>query len=148
MPVQRHGIPEIHTRQDRKDVGLDSGNGDFQAVDGNREHKREPPKPDHAHQNGDEKIYAHEAQHPRLGKHSMPARHHQGHEDKQGDLDGGRNRNQREDRKSTRLNSSHGYISYAVFCLKKKKKKQSKSATENTKDTPPPTVQVIHPDYS
>src|SRR6266550_7302778 len=28
---------------------------------------------------------------------------------------------QRQDRKSTRLNSSHGYISYAVFCLKKKK---------------------------
>src|SRR2546422_8285487 len=31
----------------------------------------------------------------------------------------------REDRKSTRLNSSHGYISYAVFCLKKKKKQKS-----------------------
>src|SRR3989449_7858573 len=30
-----------------------------------------------------------------------------------------------EDRKSTRLNSSHGYISYAVFCLKKKKKQFS-----------------------
>src|SRR2546429_105425 len=30
------------------------------------------------------------------------------------------------DRKSTRLNSSHGYISYAVFCLKKKKKKKYK----------------------
>src|SRR2546422_1420139 len=29
------------------------------------------------------------------------------------------------DRKSTRLNSSHGYISYAVFCLKKKKKQQT-----------------------
>src|SRR5687768_17694838 len=29
-----------------------------------------------------------------------------------------------QDRKSTRLNSSHGYISYAVFCLKKKKKKK------------------------
>src|SRR5687768_18277248 len=29
---------------------------------------------------------------------------------------------QAKDRKSTRLNSSHGYISYAVFCLKKKKK--------------------------
>src|SRR2546429_4456665 len=28
------------------------------------------------------------------------------------------------DRKSTRLNSSHGYISYAVFCLKKKKNQQ------------------------
>src|SRR5205809_6011373 len=32
------------------------------------------------------------------------------------------------DRKSTRLNSSHGYISYAVFCLKKKKNnKQTQS---------------------
>src|SRR5207245_11775490 len=30
------------------------------------------------------------------------------------------------DRKSTRLNSSHGSISYAVFCLKKKKKKANK----------------------
>src|SRR2546422_7433188 len=32
---------------------------------------------------------------------------------------------QSRDRKSTRLNSSHGYISYAVFCLKKKKKTHS-----------------------
>src|SRR2546422_7645806 len=32
-------------------------------------------------------------------------------------------RGSRIDRKSTRLNSSHGYISYAVFCLKKKKNK-------------------------
>src|SRR2546422_1570555 len=31
-----------------------------------------------------------------------------------------------QDRKSTRLNSSHGYISYAVFCLKKKKKDNNK----------------------
>src|SRR2546430_5059470 len=31
---------------------------------------------------------------------------------------------QQEDRKSTRLNSSHSQISYAVFCLKKKKKKK------------------------
>src|SRR5687768_18013280 len=31
----------------------------------------------------------------------------------------------RRDRKSTRLNSSHGYISYAVFCLKKKKYNQT-----------------------
>src|SRR5687768_4479676 len=31
----------------------------------------------------------------------------------------------KEDRKSTRLNSSHGYISYAVFCLKKKKNKHN-----------------------
>src|SRR2546427_7928258 len=32
-----------------------------------------------------------------------------------------------EDRKSTRLNSSHSQISYAVFCLKKKKKKKEKA---------------------
>src|SRR2546422_7964392 len=31
------------------------------------------------------------------------------------------------DRKSTRLNSSHGYISYAVFCLKKKKTQATNS---------------------
>src|SRR5207249_7151399 len=36
-----------------------------------------------------------------------------------------------EDRKSTRLNSSHVSISYAVFCLKKKKKKKSISTKEN-----------------
>src|SRR2546422_3478382 len=42
------------------------------------------------------------------------------------------------DRKSTRLNSSHGYISYAVFCLKKKKikisvrnKRQPSSGTQH-----------------
>src|SRR3989449_7762805 len=33
----------------------------------------------------------------------------------------GQIRGELKDRKSTRLNSSHGYISYAVFCLKKKK---------------------------
>src|SRR3712207_8221507 len=37
---------------------------------------------------------------------------------------GGRLHELREDRKSTRLNSSHANISYAVFCLKKKKKKR------------------------
>src|SRR5690349_21978171 len=39
----------------------------------------------------------------------------------------------RQDRKSTRLNSSHVEISYAVFCLKKKKKKKhSKRMNKNT----------------
>src|SRR6266550_8000190 len=37
------------------------------------------------------------------------------------------------DRKSTRLNSSHGYISYAVFCLKKKKKKKKEEKKKNKK---------------
>src|SRR5438105_12726915 len=34
------------------------------------------------------------------------------------------------DRKSTRLNSSHEWISYAVFCLKKKKKKKNKQTNQ------------------
>src|SRR2546429_5287173 len=41
------------------------------------------------------------------------------------ELQGGERLAQLIDRKSTRLNSSHGYISYAVFCLKKKKSNKS-----------------------
>src|SRR6266849_2283268 len=37
------------------------------------------------------------------------------------------------DRKSTRLNSSHEWISYAVFCLKKKKKNKSENVLEKKK---------------
>src|SRR5437667_8871477 len=41
------------------------------------------------------------------------------------------------DRKSTRLNSSHITISYAVFCLKKKKKKQANdNTTTSTREEP------------
>src|SRR3989440_3699544 len=43
------------------------------------------------------------------------------------DQDGRRDRS---DRKSTRLNSSHDQISYAVFCLKKKKKTRLKSGSQ------------------
>src|SRR5208282_6128258 len=39
------------------------------------------------------------------------------------------------DRKSTRLNSSHGSISYAVFCLKKKKKRVVEQHRKKTKNT-------------
>src|SRR6266480_5563428 len=39
------------------------------------------------------------------------------------------------DRKSTRLNSSHMSISYAVFCLKKKKKKKTKTLNKQKKTT-------------
>src|SRR2546422_8413794 len=41
------------------------------------------------------------------------------------------------DRKSTRLNSSHGYISYAVFCLKKKKKATKTYRATTTRQRPP-----------
>src|SRR2546427_5260574 len=43
------------------------------------------------------------------------------------------------DRKSTRLNSSHSQISYAVFCLKKKKKKENERTTDGDEaPTQPP----------
>src|SRR5256884_3471068 len=41
-----------------------------------------------------------------------------------------------EDRKSTRLNSSHGYISYAVFCLKKKKTPTHTNTAQHTTQVP------------
>src|SRR2546422_2707878 len=44
------------------------------------------------------------------------------------------------DRKSTRLNSSHGYISYAVFCLKKKKTHNARSADPGHAIREPNTV--------
>src|SRR5688572_31784030 len=43
-----------------------------------------------------------------------------------------------EDRKSTRLNSSHSQISYAVFCLKKKKTKKQKITPKTT------NIDIIH----
>src|SRR5438034_2201790 len=50
----------------------------------------------------------------------------------------------REDRKSTRLNSSHTVISYAVFCLKKKKK-QEKAKIDETYIYKIHVVEVIPP---
>src|SRR5688572_32367120 len=45
-----------------------------------------------------------------------------------------------EDRKSTRLNSSHSQISYAVFCLKKKKQKaKRRNMPKSTSDVSPVT---------
>src|SRR2546426_9108438 len=50
------------------------------------------------------------------------------------------------DRKSTRLNSSHLVISYAVFCLKKKKKKQpNKRFVHNDRDDPKPVYALRYP---
>src|SRR5687768_17710313 len=50
---------------------------------------------------------------------------------------------QAEDRKSTRLNSSHGYISYAVFCLKKKKKKKKTNNTRLKYNRSQTTVRIL-----
>src|SRR5215204_6968456 len=50
-----------------------------------------------------------------------------------GRLQAKQGRCRRRDRKSTRLNSSHTVISYAVFCLKKKKKKKYKVYMKKTK---------------
>src|SRR2546422_1217630 len=50
------------------------------------------------------------------------------------------------DRKSTRLNSSHGYISYAVFCLKKKKHNipRAHGPTPHRPDQARPAVDAVH----
>src|SRR5256885_8282989 len=50
--------------------------------------------------------------------------------------DRGGSRGQRQDRKSTRLNSSHLVISYAVFCLKKKKNNRLMILCATTRATP------------
>src|SRR5438034_8390530 len=57
-----------------------------------------------------------------IGPHDRPGRRARLPGDRRGGLD----RVDPLDRKSTRLNSSHTVISYAVFCLKKKKQKKKK----------------------
>src|SRR2546430_4983875 len=55
------------------------------------------------------------------------------------------------DRKSTRLNSSHSQISYAVFCLKKKKKSQPSSslhAQTTSSDSSQQISEITQPDRS
>src|SRR5256885_8548282 len=47
------------------------------------------------------------------------------------------------DRKSTRLNSSHLVISYAVFCLKKKKKTSIQNPSNHTSPQPRPVFHVV-----
>src|SRR3712207_7833982 len=59
--------------------------------------------------------------------------HHRGHRRRAQDLRR-RRADEHQDRKSTRLNSSHANISYAVFCLKKKKKKMQQQRTTSTFD--------------
>src|SRR2546421_8984942 len=49
------------------------------------------------------------------------------------------------DRKSTRLNSSHDQISYAVFCLKKKKKKQNQNEKKPPKLKMTPAIYTNTP---
>src|SRR5438445_6428135 len=50
-----------------------------------------------------------------------------------------------QDRKSTRLNSSHANISYAVFCLKKKKKQNTRRNTDLTTSTTHSTATYCRP---
>src|SRR2546427_1691205 len=59
---------------------------------------------------------------------------HCGPDRRKGHLQGPRHLPREGDRKSTRLNSSHSQISYAVFCLKKKKKKTYLNITPDERD--------------
>src|SRR5437899_7460135 len=60
---------------------------------------------------------------------------------------GGQHLNSRtaKDRKSTRLNSSHLGISYAVFCLKKKKKKKKTQDTRQVSKNKTTSPQLVYP---
>src|SRR5687768_17705791 len=51
-----------------------------------------------------------------------------------------------QDRKSTRLNSSHGYISYAVFCLKKKNNNKTSPYLQNVNYPLAPIIVAAHLD--
>src|SRR5688572_31550446 len=74
-------------------------------------------------QGPEENHYA-RARRARRGSRPDRARNHRGLVDGEYRGGGRHARIARADRKSTRLNSSHSQISYAVFCLKKKKKKK------------------------
>src|SRR5688572_31761976 len=52
------------------------------------------------------------------------------------------------DRKSTRLNSSHSQISYAVFCLKKKNKTIKQKSLRTHKNHPTPDTSHAQPTYT
>src|SRR5256886_5695176 len=79
--------------------------------------RRRPAQPARRH-----RPHGGEARHPVRGRPVLHLRR-----------TGRRLRARRGDRKSTRLNSSHSQISYAVFCLKKKKKKQRNFSLEKKK---------------
>src|SRR2546430_12908888 len=61
----------------------------------------------------------------------------------EGRRDAGQQR-ERGDRKSTRLNSSHSQISYAVFCLKKKNTHSTHARRPDTTQTATSTLSAIH----
>src|SRR2546429_5553228 len=52
------------------------------------------------------------------------------------------------DRKSTRPNSSHGYISYAVFCLKKKKPTRTRNRHMPHRSARPYPLSHLRPDHA
>src|SRR2546422_3203911 len=67
------------------------------------------------------------SQAPAVRCQGRPRHHHQARRPAAQHADAGAPGSGKADRKSTRLNSSHGYISYAVFCLKKKKTKKEEN---------------------
>src|SRR5438045_6576144 len=68
------------------------------------------------------------------GRVAHALRHHQGNVGRRGRGDRWQRFRRDQDRKSTRLNSSHLGISYAVFCLKKKKKKKYETNNKRKPD--------------
>src|SRR5687768_18078204 len=72
----------------------------------------------------DEPPPRHRSERDRADRPGSESQSHQGGQRRQAHLALDERSGAGSDRKSTRLNSSHGYTSYAVFCLKKKKKRK------------------------
>src|SRR6266496_3797177 len=110
------GVRSARTTRRRANVGRAAGSGRGQrfagpvAADGHRRRRRGQSRADHP-----------------PGRTRRPARPPAGLLGGLGPGRPGARRDRLGDRKSTRLNSSHVEISYAVFCLKKKKEKEEKN---------------------
>src|SRR5207247_1735707 len=85
MPVQGDGIAEVYTGQYRKNVSLNKGNSDFQAIDGDGKGKREPTAPDHGQDNWYQN--AHPDKNPRACRSYYPKPYHKqyNHDDQETD---------------------------------------------------------------
>src|SRR5690606_4815750 len=109
-------VVKIHAGQNGEDIGLKSGNEKLKRRQGNDHEERQDhaDKTDCTHCQECQDETREHLQHDVSGQHAG--------EKTDRVADGTREIRDDLNRKSTRLNSSHVKISYAVFCLKKKKK--------------------------
>src|SRR5437773_4512955 len=94
MPVQGDGIAEVHAGQDRKNIRLNKGNPDFQAIDGDGKDKRGPTAPDHSQDNWYQKAHPDKTPRACRSDDPMPSHNQYNQEDQESDFDRQRGRYQ------------------------------------------------------